>query len=252
VERGALMSRARLLAQAVGGRAQLAAKLRRLRATFALLADPRPLAARLDRLRHLGYLDRAPTRAQLLFGGLDMVRFVIEPAARTYYRDKRVSYALHHLLRALDDPASTLDPTGLLSTRDTVIGHLLQVVHLGCCDPIYDLQVLESFADGLDELERQLCAVLDGTHPRHAAIAAIIADPDYHRRLLDQVVQFRADRHAPAASCDPPLLTDASFLAARQTFATLAGFLRYAAALPRSPLALAHRLATVRRFPARA
>jgi hypothetical protein len=242
------VSRLRLIVQALGGPAQLAGKLRRLAGTVALYAGGRGLAARLERLRARGYLDSAPSRAQLLFGGLDMVRFVIAPAARVYYADKRVSRALHNLLRFVDDPVAGLDPTGLLSARDTTIGHLLQVVHLGCCDPVYDLQVLESFDDGLDELDRQLRALLDGTHPRGAAIAAIIADPTYHRRLLDYLVAFRAGR--PPRFCETaPLLDDGDFAAAQETFATLAGFLHYAAALPTSPLALARRLVTVTRFP---
>ena len=239
-----------MLAKALGGPALIAGKLRRVAVTLAVHVRPRELASRLERLRELGLVDHPPTQAQLLFGGIDMVRFVIEPAARTYYRDKPVSYHLHHLLRFLDDPSATLDPTGLCSTRDTTIGHLLQVVHLGCCDPVYDLQVLQCFDDGLDELERQVRAMLDGTHPRHAAIASIIAEPDYHRRLLDYIVAYRSAPSTPPPFDDgPPLRTDASFLAATATFRTLAGFLDYAAALPRSKRALVRRLFAVRTFP---
>lgn len=39
------------------------------------------------------------------------------------------------------------------------------------------------------------------------------------------------------------------FTAAETQFATLPGFIEYAAALPRSPVALLRRLATVRKFP---
>jgi hypothetical protein len=240
-----------VLVQAIGGPAQIAGKLRRFRATVARFADPNTISTRLERLRVRGQIDRVPNRAQLVFGGIDMVRFVIAPAARVYYRDKRITYWVHHLFRIFDDPAASLDPSGVLSTRETIVGHLLQVVHLGCCDPIYDLEVLECLDDGVPELERQLRQLLAGTHPRQAAIETIIADPTYHARLLDYVIAFRTTGGGPPAFCtQQPLIADPQFVTAQQTFATLVGFVRYAAALPSSPMALARRLIEVREFAA--
>lgn len=236
-----------LVVQAIGGPRQVAGKLRRLAATAALYARPGEIPARLERLRARGYVEAAPTRAQLVFGGLDMVRWVIEPAARDYYQHKGISFRLHTLLRALDDPTSVIDPTGFLSARDTIIGHVMQVVHL---NPIYDLQLLECFADGLDELERQVEDMIAGVHPRHPTISAIVEDRDYHARLLDYVRRFKADRGAPPpVRAEQSLRADPVFAAAERTFATLPGFLRYCVRLPRSPLALALRLVTVTRFP---
>ncbi|MEO8703593.1 MAG: hypothetical protein ABI867_26325, partial [Kofleriaceae bacterium] len=171
-----------LVLRALGDRTQIAGKLRRFAATTALYASPREIPTRLERLREAGYVDRAPTRLQLVFGGFDMLRFVIAPAAKDYYRHKGISFGFHTLLRVLDDPVSMIDPTGLLSQRDTIIGHVMQVVHL---NPIYDLQLLEGFADGLAELERQVREMLAGTHPRASTIGAIVEDPGYHARLLD-------------------------------------------------------------------
>lgn len=238
---------AQLIVRAIGGPRQVAGKLRRLAATAALYAAPGEVSGRLERLRARGYVDQAPTRAQLMFGGLDMVRFVIEPAARDYYRHKGISFRLHTFLRVLDDPVSMIDPTGFLSARDTIIGHLMQVVHL---NPIYDLQLLECFDDGLDELERQVQQMIAGAHPRHSTISAIIEDHGYHARLLDYVVRFKADRGArPPVREEQSLRADPVFAAAERTFATLPGFLRYCVRLPRSPLALARRLAMLPGFP---
>lgn len=238
---------ARLVLRAIGGPRQIAGKLRRLAATAALYASPREIPARLERLRARGYVDVAPTRAQLVFGGLDMLRFVIEPAARDYYEHKGISFRLHTLLRVLDDPVSMIDPTGFLSARDTIIGHLMQVVHL---NPIYDLQLLEAFDDGLDELEAQVRQMVDGLHPRHPTISAIVEDRAYHARLLDYVLRFKADRRArPPVRQEQSLRADPVFAAAERTLATLPGFLRYCARLPRSPAALARRLRTVKQFP---
>lgn len=237
----------KLILTALGGPRQIAGKLRRLAQTAALYASPGEIPGRLERLRARGYVERTPTRAQLIFGGLDMVRFVIEPAARDYYEHKGISFNLHQLLRVLDDPVSMIDPTGFLSARDTIIGHVMQVVHL---NPIYDLQLLEAFDDGLEELERQVRAMLDGTHPRHATIAAIVEDPDYHARLLEYVVAYRRDRAAPPpVRQEQSLRDDPVFAAAERQFATLPGFLRYCTRLPTSPVELARRFRAVRAFP---
>ncbi len=237
----------RLLLTALGGPRQIAGKARRVVETARLYASRDEIPARLDRLRARGYVDDAPTRWQVLFGGLDMLRWVIEPAARDYYAHKGISFGMHQVLRALDDPVSIIDPTGFLSARDTIIGHVMQVVHL---NPVYDLQLLEVFDDGLDELEAQVRAMLDGTHPRHRTISAIIEDPGYHARLLDYVLAFRADRDAaPPVRQEQSLRADPVFAAAERQFATLPGFLRYCTRLPRSPVALALRLRTVKAFP---
>jgi hypothetical protein len=240
-------SPARLIATAIGGPRQIAGKLRRFAETAALYVRPDEISQRLARLQERGYVERVPTRLQVLFGGLDMVRFVIEPAARDYYRHKGISFGLHTLLRVLDDPVSMIDPTGFLSARDTIIGHLMQVVHL---NPIYDLQLLEAFPDGLDALERQVEQLLAGDHPRAATIAATVEDAGYHARLLDYVRRFRADRGAaPPVRQEQSLRADPVFAAAERTFATLPGFLAYCLKLPTSPAALLARLRRTAQFP---
>lgn len=237
----------RLIATAIGGPAQLRGKLGRLVETAGLYLRADEIPKRLAALRARGYVDVEPTRLQLLFGGLDMVRWVIEPAARDYYRAKGISFGMHTLLRVLDDPVSVIDPTGFLSARDTIIGHVMQVTHL---NPIYDLQLLECFDDGLAELEAQLVAVMDGTHPRAATLAATVEDPGYHPRLLAYVRAFVADRGAPPpVRAEQTLRADPVFAAAERTFATLPGFLRYCTKLPTHPASLARRLVTVDRFP---
>ena len=229
-----------LLAKAAGGPRQWRDKLGRIAGTLALYADRRELDRRLARLAERGYVDRVPTRAQLVFGGLDMVQFFIVPGAADYYETQGIDFRFHQVLRFLDDPVSVIDPVGILSRRDTIIGHLMQVTH---ANPIYDLQVLDMFEDGLDALERELEQMLAGTHPRAGTIGAIVEDPGYHRRLLDYL---RAYRHDPAS---PHLLREqgqarasAEFRLAEHTFGTLPAFMRYANRLPRDLRSLlAHR-----------
>jgi hypothetical protein len=249
----------RLVLAAIGGPAQIAGKLRRLGRTARLWTDRAEVRRRLDELQRRGFIPgpigsegralRAmqPNRWQLVFGGLDMLRFVIEPAARDYYRQQGISFGFHQLLRVLDDPVSMIDPTGFLSERDTIIGHVMQVVHL---NPIYDLQLLQMFPDGLDELEAQVAAMVAGTHPRRGTIGAIVEDPTYHARLLDYVRRFRADPDTePLVRAEQTLRSDPTFAAAERTFATLPGFIAYCNRLPAGFGALLARSRRIKQFP---
>ena len=237
----------RLVRVALGGPSQIAGKLVRIGRTARIYADPRELHRRVDRLTAAGLIAVRPNRWQLFFGGLDMLRFVIEPAAREYYASKGIRFGFHQLLRILDDPVSMVDPTGFYSDRDTIIGHVMQVVHL---NPVYDLQILQMFDDGLDELEAQVAAMVAGTHPRQATIGAIVEDPGYHARLLEFVRAYRAGTGAPPPVREQGALrNDPAFAAAERTFATLPGFITYAAALPADVASLARRFRSTSRFP---
>jgi hypothetical protein len=225
---------------------QVRGKIQRVGYALANYAFPRRIEDRLQRLRTLGYVGTDPNRTQLVFGSLDMFRFFIIPCAADYYRSKEISFAFHALLRILDDPASMMDPTGFMSHRDAIIGHLMQVTH---ADPIYDLQLLAATSDGLDELERQLIAMLDGTHPRAASIGAIIEDPEYHARLLQNVREFKAD----PANCKPLLRENVAnnphFAEIADTFGDLPSAMSYFASLPDRPVPALRRLLQTRTFP---
>lgn len=236
-----------LLRTAVGGPRQVAGKLGRLGRTLRLWVSPSAIDARLRELERKGYIAQRPTRLQILFGSLDMLRFVIEPASRDYYAQKGIDFNLHQVLRALDDPVSIVDPTGFLSDRDTIIGHVMQVVHL---NPIYDLQLLQMFPDGLDEIERQVEQMVDGTHPRAKTIGAIVEEEGYHERLLAYIRRYRANPDTPPiVRAEQTLREDPAFAAAERTFATLPGFIAYCNALPRDFRTLRRRLRTLDAFP---
>ncbi len=106
----------RLILAAIGGPRQIAGKLRRLLRTLRLWVDRRELDRRLAALEASGLVSKRPGRAQILFGSLDMLRFVIEPASRDYYRQRGIGFGFHQILRVLDDPVSMIDPTGFFRT----------------------------------------------------------------------------------------------------------------------------------------
>lgn len=223
----------------------MAGKITRFAQILSAYGDGRELDARLSRLERAGLIDAAPTRIQLVVGSLDMLRFWISPASSEYYRSIGIDYAFHQVLRLLDEPASLADPVGFFSTRDGVIGHLMQVVH---ANPRYDLELLGMWEDGLLELERQVEAMIQGTHPRREAIAAIVEEPEYHGRLLEYV---RAFRRSPAAP--PPLRSNveggAHWEDLERTFGSLRTSMRYFCRLPADPVSAARHVLTVKQFP---
>lgn len=235
-----------LLRNAVGGPREIAGKLDRLVRTLRLYSNRVELERRFTELERRGYIRTRPTRWQITFGALDMLRFVIVPSARDYYEQRGIDFNFHQLLRFLDDPVSIIDPTGLLSQRDTIIGHLMQVVHL---NPVYDLELLQMFPEGLDELEHQVEQMVQGTHPRARTIGAIVEDPGYHERLLGYVRSYRRDRSTPDLVRESTLRSDRSYAAAERKFASLPGFIDYCAELPTGLAALYRRYRALERFP---
>jgi hypothetical protein len=235
-----------LVRQAAGTPAEFSEKLRRLAAMLSTYARGDLVDAKLETLRRRGHIERIPHRVQMAVGAVDMLRFWISPAAADYYEQRGINYAFHQLLRFLDEPASLADPVGFFSTRDGIIGHLLQVVH---ANPVYDLQLLDAFDDGLDQLTAQTEAMIAGTHPRASSIGAVVEEPDYHGRLLAFVRAWRRD------PTSPPMLRsniaqDPQFALLERTFGTLTGAMRYFCRLPSDPLAGARHLLLVREFPA--
>jgi hypothetical protein len=233
------------MASAVGSPAEAAAKVGRLARLLAGYVMPGELDARLRRLHELGIIEEVPTKIQLVVGARDMLRFWIVPAADEYYSEQGISFTFHQLLRFLDEPASLADPVGFFSTRDGIIGHLLQVVH---ANPRYDLELLSMYEDGLAELEGQTEQMIAGVHPRAAQIGAIVEEPDYHARLLEYTRAFRRDPKAPA-----PLRSNVAasphFQKLERTFGSLRTAMRYFCRLPATPARAARHLLFVKAFP---
>ena len=183
-----------LIREAAGSPRDVVRKARALLRGLLAYLDHGQTLARLERLKELGHIDQIPSRIQRVVGSADMLRFWISPNAADYYRSRGIGYGLHQVLRVLDDPLSMTDPLGFLSERDVIVGHLMQVVH---ANPVYDLQLLESYDGGIDELVLQLREMVAGRHPRQESIGAIVEEADYHARLLDYTLRWRTD---PATS----------------------------------------------------
>ena len=185
---------------------------------------------RLQRLQTIGFIESIPSQKQLWFGAFDMLRYFISPGAASYYKTKNINFTFHQILRFLNDPSGISDPIGIRVPRDTIICHLLEVVH---ANPVYDLQLLDQFEDGLEEMEKQTAQMLDGSHPRFRSITAITEDKNYHASLLEYVKKYRKDpserqmiRASGMARSNP------DFLLAECMFGTLPSAFRYINRLP--------------------
>lgn len=234
-----------LVRRTVGDLATIKGKLARLAYAIRHYVIPGEAVQRLRRLQALGYVDVIPTRMQRFAGAVDMFRFFIIPAASDFYDQRGFGFWFHQLLRFLDDPASMIDPTGLRAHRDAIIGHVMQVVH---ANPVYDLQLLESIPGGIEELERQVADMVSGNHPRRESIAAICEDPDYHKRLLDYVRQFRRDPENLKPMLRENVAANPKFCEIEQAFGSMPHAMAYFAAMPKGLGAVWHVL-TVWKFP---
>ncbi|MCH9681368.1 MAG: hypothetical protein K0V04_08045 [Deltaproteobacteria bacterium] len=227
----------------MGGRRDIADKFRHFVSAMGHYGREELVRERLLRLRRLGHIDIIPNRVQRIVGAIDMLRFFIVPAAVDYYDDKGIDFRFHTLLRFLDDPASIIDPTGFNSTRDNIIGHVMQVVH---ANPQYDFQLLDTFDDGMEQMERQVRDVLEGRHPRAASILAIVEEPDYHARLLEHI---KAYRNAPGRDSLVRTNVSQNFHAEERTFGTVPAAMRYFSRMPATMAGAIAHLMTVQRFP---
>jgi len=191
---------------------------------------------RLQRLQDIGFIETIPSQKQLWFGAFDMLRYFISPGAASYYKTKGINFTFHQVLRLLNDPSGISDPIGIRVPRDTIICHLLEVVH---ANPVYDLQLLEQFDDGLAEMEKQTLQMLAQKHPRYHSITAITEDKNYHKELYDYVQQYRKN---PAAQqmvrASGTARSNPYFLLAECMFGTLPSAFRYFNRLPNNFSAL--------------
>lgn len=223
----------------------MAQKLGRLARTLQGYGHERELMRRLDRLISAGIIDEAPTKVQLFVGAADMLRFWISPAAAEYYASKGIDYGFHQVLRFLDDPSSVVDPVGFFSSRDGIIGHLMQVVH---ANPHYDLELLTMFDDGLDELEKQVEEMLAGTHPRQTSIGAIVEEADYHAQLLEYTRAFKKNPHT-SAPVRSNVKLNPHWQDIERTFGSLRTSMRYFCRLPKTHWQAVRHLSAVKTFP---
>lgn len=221
---------------ALGPWAQLEGKVREAGQTLRTLLDGRERDRRCAQLRRAGLAGERPTDWQLVLAAHHMLVGFLLPSNREFY----VAYGRSHwwaqVLRALDDPRAVMDPIGLGVDRDAIVSHLVQVVHASAG---YDVALLGMFEDGLEALRHQLEQLVAGTHPRQAAIEALVERPDYHRALLAALERFERDpdEHWRVDTVDAPRGCEERFEWGVERFGTPGRLFAYGRTLPPTPWA---------------
>jgi hypothetical protein len=220
----------KLMLRALGSPIIIANKVWRFAATLFNTFYVPNQKKRLHRLKEIGFIDRIPSQKQLWFGAYDMFRYFVVPGAASYYKTKGINFRFHILLRFLNDPSGLTDPIGIRAPKNTIIGHLLEVVH---ANPVYDLQLLDQFDDGLDEMEKQTLQMINKTHPRYSSISAIIEDEKYYPELYTYIQKYRKNPATPQLiRATGDVRNDTNFVRAEITFGTLPSAFRYFNRLP--------------------
>ncbi len=165
-----------------------------------LLVWPPTVQARLVQLERAGH--RSPTLWQIELGVLRMWH-------RAMFRSETIGQCTAHPVRSTwrarllawrplrfpflmaERAIAPWDMSGLLSGRERIIRHLLAAHHDGL-QFLYDLQMLQIHPGAMDELQRRLEAVLDGSDPRAEWLRDLCVYQGYHEDLHTGLLAFRA------------------------------------------------------------
>ncbi|MCB9575261.1 MAG: hypothetical protein H6709_24555 [Kofleriaceae bacterium] len=198
------------------------------------LLSPRRVQASLDALAASGRTD-LPNPWQLTLGVIrmwgrllfrsDTVGTSPGGTVRAGWRARALTWRALRLPFLLAERAvHPLDFTGLASSRERVIRHLLGAHHDGA-QFLYDLEILAAHPGALDELRERAAAVVADATPRSRWLRDLVVFDGYHEALLAAVDAARAGDfpYDPDGARDP----DVSFSA----------YLAWCAAQPATPAA---------------
>ena len=139
-----------------------------------------------------GLLDKLPTKWQVLQGEAEMVPYVVLPFEDDDKRYKDTSIGKYKSLRTILLASYTLGGhlragTGLLASERDLQKHLLGVFHLG--QPVYDLQLLQTFPKGLENLERRIHILNEPLEKLHAdKLGSTRSRLRFEKRFLETIV----------------------------------------------------------------
>ena len=198
-----------------------------------LLTDPDRVIANLERMKASGVVDASPNAWQLSLAVLRLwhrVLFRTETVGtssdppRSNWRARLLDNRAVRLPALLASRAVVpFDFTGLRSAPERLVDHLLGAHHDNN-QFVFDLELLLGYG-ALDELQRRVAAVLDGSDPRAAWLRDLTVYVGYHERL---------DAAVAAARTSGPAMTDAE---ADDPDKTLRGLIRWCARQPTTPAA---------------
>lgn len=200
-----------------------------------LLLQPARIQDNLERVRRAGLVDRTPNLWQL---GLGVVRMWHRLVFRSETVGTCTSHPVRSSLRArllqyrplrfpflvAERAVAPLDLTGLASSPDRLIRHLLGAHHDGD-QFVFDLEILSCYPGKLEELRAAVRAIVEEDSRRSRWLRDLTVYERYHENLHAAVERALAGdlSVAPDRTDDPDL--------------TFSAYLRWCAAQPETPSA---------------
>lgn len=201
-----------------------------------VLWNPGRIQASLARVRAAAIVEAVPNLWQIFLGVLRMIhRLVLRTdtvgtcgahPVRSTWRARLLQYrAIRLPFLLVERVVAPLDFSGLVSTPDRIMRHLLGAHHDGA-QFVYDLQLLALHPGKLEELRAAVRAVVEGDDARSRWLRDLTVFEGYHEALLVATERAIAEG-AFASSDDGGVDPDISLL----------GYLRWCARQPASPAA---------------
>jgi hypothetical protein len=182
-----------------------------------VLVDPAGIARGLERVRRAGLVDPVPNEWQIVLGVLRMWhRLVFRTGSvgtgggakvRSTWRARALRRrAVRVPFLLAERVIAPLDFSGLLSSRERIIRHLLGAHHDGD-EFVYDFELLRLYPGALEELLVRAREVAETDTPRARWLKDLCVFDGYHGRLTEALEATLADVSAGPRPTDP----DASF-----------------------------------------
>jgi hypothetical protein len=212
----------------IGGPRQNVDKVVDLARTLGTMLRPSIVRQRLERLKALGHVDSVPALGQLLVASRHQLSFSLAADTKRFYAAQGIPWTRHNLKRFVAYPTTMMDPVGLFMTAQGVIQHVLQTFHRHAT---YDMVLLRAHEGGVEELQRQLDQLAQGTHLHQRSLEAVVEDGSYHDRLRRDVPEFLRDPHVAPRPIPDGLADDPLLMLAMDQFKDVRGYVRYASRL---------------------
>ena len=207
--------------------------------SHALLLRPARIEESLARIRDAGLVETTPNLWQIALGVLRMWHRVLfrsetigtcDDPVRTTWRARLLhARPLRFPFLVAERAVAPLDFSGLISTPERVLCHLLGAHHDGN-QFAYDLQMLVAYPGWLERVRDAARAVVEEDTPRHRWLRDLVVFDGYHEKLHAAAERaLHGDFALPPDDADDP---DVSFLA----------YLRWCARQPTTPSATFERL----------
>jgi hypothetical protein len=185
---------------------------------YPLLLAPKTIQSNLGRLKQAGLVDEPPNLWQLSLG---VVRMWHRLAFRSDTVGTCTNYTVRKTWRArllekrpfrfpflvAERAVAPLDLTGLVSSRERLIKHLMGAHHDGV-QFVYDLEILSCHPGALEELHERVTALITRDDARSRWLRDLTVYENYHENL-EQAVAAAIERgiEVPADRADDPDLS---------------------------------------------